>query len=131
MDFDRVPFFAEHVTIPPHDKVSSAKHSYSFLEDGSEVCFHSPLALAEGSLKLSKWLSGLGNAFLGGNNLIGADAASERLTSLVSFDDEDEGFEFALDTAVRDRGLASWLAWGDFLSERYAIEQYAFVAYQL
>jgi len=130
MNFDQVPILAEHVTIPPHDKVSSAKHSYSFLEDGSELCFHSPSAVSDGSQRLSTWLSGLGNTFLGGNFLISADTATEQLNALVSSDKEDAGFEFAIDTASQGRGLASWLAWGDFLSAQYAIEQYAFVTYE-
>lgn len=48
--FDRVPVLAEHVTIPPHDKVTSAKHNYSFTESGKDVCFHSPQSLPDGSV---------------------------------------------------------------------------------
>lgn len=42
--FNRIPVIPQHITIPPHATVTSAKHSYSFSEQGRDLCFHSPEA---------------------------------------------------------------------------------------
>jgi hypothetical protein len=128
IEFGRLPFFAEHITIPPHDSVISAKHSYSFLEDGSEICFHSPVALRDTVVKLSAWLSELSSVFLRGETVVRSDNALEQLWLLTSQNNEDAGFEFT-DIAGTQAGFEGWLVWGDFLWREYAIEQYAFVAY--
>lgn len=128
MNFNRIPFLEEHVTIPPHDKVDSAKHSYSFLENGSEICFHSPLAIPEGSQSLGTWLSTLGTEFLRPDSLIRPETASEQLAKLLETGSEVSDLGFQSGQAAR--GLESWLAWGDYLSRNYSIEQYAFIAYE-
>ncbi len=129
MNFGRVPIFKEHVTIPPHAKVSSAKHSYSFLKDGSGVCFHSPTSLPDLSRRLSSWLSDLSTVFLGRNNLVQRNSATEQLASLLSDGEPDDRLDFVLDAKSREEGFSLWLKWGDYLSTHYAIEQYAFIAY--
>lgn len=43
--FQNIPILKEHIVIPPHKKVTTHKHKYSFLENGKEVCFHEPTIL--------------------------------------------------------------------------------------
>lgn len=43
--FQNIPILKEHIVIPPHVKVTTHKHRYSYLENGSEVCFHEPTKL--------------------------------------------------------------------------------------
>jgi hypothetical protein len=43
--FQNVPILREHIVIPPHIKVTTHKHKYSYLENGKEVCFHEPTKL--------------------------------------------------------------------------------------
>lgn len=59
VNFNAIPVLQEHVSIPPHVKVTSAKHSYSFSEQGTDLCFHSPTALPEGTTSLATFLGGL------------------------------------------------------------------------
>ena len=40
--FHNIPILQEHVVIPPHIRVETHKHKYSYNETGKEVCFHSP-----------------------------------------------------------------------------------------
>lgn len=43
--FQNIPILREHIVIPPHTKVTTHKHRYSYLESGKEICFHSPTRL--------------------------------------------------------------------------------------
>ena len=43
--FQNIPILKEHIVIPPHTKVTTHKHKYSFLESGKEICFHKPTRL--------------------------------------------------------------------------------------
>ena len=43
--FQNIPILKEHIVIPPHAKVTTHKHKYSYLETGKEVCFHDPTNL--------------------------------------------------------------------------------------
>lgn len=43
--FQNIPLLKEHIVIPPHTRVTTHKHKYSYLEDGKEVCFHYPTNL--------------------------------------------------------------------------------------
>ena len=43
--FHNIPILKEHIVIPPHAKVTTHKHKYSYLETGKEVCFHDPTNL--------------------------------------------------------------------------------------
>ena len=43
--FQNIPILREHIVIPPHIKVNTHKHRYSYLESGKEICFHSPTKL--------------------------------------------------------------------------------------
>lgn len=43
--FQNIPILKEHIVIPPHTRVTTHKHKYSYLETGKEVCFHDPTNL--------------------------------------------------------------------------------------
>jgi hypothetical protein len=43
--FQNIPILKEHIVIPPHTKVTTHKHKYSYLESGKEICFHDPTNL--------------------------------------------------------------------------------------
>jgi len=43
--FQNIPILKEHIVIPPHAKVTTHKHKYSYLETGKEICFHDPTIL--------------------------------------------------------------------------------------
>jgi len=46
--FQNIPILREHIVIPPHIKVTTHKHKYSFLERGKEICFHEPTRIENG-----------------------------------------------------------------------------------
>ncbi len=123
--FDRIPVLAEHICIPPHKRVSSAKHSYSFTEDGDQVCFHSPESVHEECLPLSKWLAGLSAQQVRSDSYIDAKTAIEVLHGLVYGEKEEEPLPFPKDLFETDDGIQAWLHWGQFLRDTYGIEQFA------
>ena len=129
IEFDRIPILAEHISIPPHELVGTAKHAYSFNKSGSELCFHSPIALPEGATTLAVFLKAIGQDFLGDGGKTAPDAALDQLSWLSS---GESGQDFLLSGAPelnRDDPIGSWLFWGDTLRRDFGIEQFAFVAW--
>lgn len=125
--FDRIPVISEHISIPPHKIVTSAKHSYSFTEAGTGLCFHSPEALPEGVDRLDKFLSKIAARFLDRTDKINRDQANQQLRELVAAVFGSEPGSKVPQFGEIDDPIGQWLAWGDFLSSEYGIEQYAFV----
>lgn len=129
--FDWVSVLSEHITIPPHEKVDSAKHSYSFTEAGKDLCFHSPASLPEGASTLAQYLIAVSDGFLDGGDSINLETANRELESLIQATDagqpseSSEPFEM-----VRDDPIGNWLAWGDYLRTEYDIDQYALVMWR-
>jgi hypothetical protein len=125
--FENIPILAEHVAIPPHATVTAAAHNYSFTEDGSDLCFHSPEALPDGMSSLASYLSTVAEGFLGSGDKIRPDQAAARLTEIVSFilGTKEGGPTWSVDFG--DDPIGPWFAWGDHLSSNYKIEQYALV----
>eukprot|EP01034_Spumella_vulgaris_P027718 gene27718-34482_t len=125
--FNNVPVLAEHISIPPHAKVTSAKHRYSFNEAGKDVCFHSPEEVPDGSSKLSDMLGTLLRQADSDQGLISLRSASSKLKELLNglaelgFASTGADYPFG--------GLSDWYAWGDFLRTNYSIEQYALVGW--
>lgn len=129
VSFGAIPVLQEHVSIPPHAKVTSARHSYSFSERGTDLCFHSPLALPEGTRTLARFLKDVIGSPLSGEGFISSENAQEILRELLS-ESEDEGSqplsEIYSSFGAED-GIASWLQWGDYLKTEHQIEQFALV----
>jgi hypothetical protein len=132
VNFNAIPVLQEHVCIPPHDTVMSAKHSYSFTERGTDLCFHSPLALPEGARSLARFLKDVVGSPQSGEGFISPENAREVLRELA-FEGENGDLralfpkDFPRDT---EDWIASWLQWGDHLKEKHQIEQFALVRWE-
>ena len=123
--FDRIPLFAEHICVPPHTAVATARHSYSFTENGTQLCFHSPESLGEGCVPFCNWLSRLSSANGAEETYITAETAQKALHDLVTAESDNSGLPFPADMFENGDGIRAWLYWGQFLQENYGIEQYA------
>lgn len=128
INFDRIPILAEHITVPPHQEVTSAKHRYSFTEAGKELCFHSPEALPEGAESLVRFLGAISSDFLDGGEKIRPQQANQELNDLISAALADRLSPTPSDFVINaDDPIGNWFAWGDYLRTNFGIEQYAFV----
>jgi hypothetical protein len=129
--FDRIPVLAEHITIPPHDKVSSAAHSYSFTDSGTDLCFHSPLSLQEHSTSLAEFLKRISDGFLERGEKFRLENAMIELRQLVDFVTNSDDRQVSISYDAIDIGdpIVSWFAWGDYLRKEFGIEQFAFVSW--
>ena len=126
--FDRIPVLAEHITVPPHEKVSNAKHRYSFTEAGNELCFHSPEALPDGAMNLAAFLKALSDGFLDGAKKIQPQEANEELRALMNdaLSDGPEALRLITEMDAEDP-IGNWFAWGDYLRLQFGIDQYALI----
>lgn len=126
--FNNIPVLREHVSIPAHAIVGDAKHSYSFTEQGTDLCFHSPLALPEGANTLASFLA----------NVIGKQQSDEPYIPLRSAGEEfdklfnagDEASDLPLippEFSDAEDGIEKWLKWGDYLKHQFQIEQFALI----
>ena len=123
----RIPGLDEHIVIPPHTRVQDAKHAYSFTEDGTEICFHSPEALVEAGQRLSMWLAQLSTGIVDPSSEFGyisAESAGAVLREVVS------GLSGVEDFVVEEGNVSDWFTWGSILEEKYRILQFAFVIWE-
>ena len=127
--FERVPVFAEHITVPPHTTVTSASHRYSFTETGSDLCFHSPEALPEGSASLGKFLGNISRGFVDEGESIRPEEADGALKELIDATGAVELSESGFSEAF-ERPLERWFAWGEHLRTNHDIHQYALVSWE-
>lgn len=127
--FDRIPVLAEHITVPPHDIVTSANHRYSFTEAGTELCFHSPEALPDGAANLAAFLTAVSEGFPDGGEKIQPQQANEELRQLIETTEagQPDGLSFE---AAGDDPIGNWFVWGDYLRLEYGIDQYALVSWR-
>ena len=126
--FDRVPVFAEHITVPPHGTVIHHRHRYSFTESGTELCFHSPESLPDGAMSFAKFLKAVSEGFLEGGAKISPQQANEELRQLIEagVSPASDDLEFEI---IEDDPIGNWFAWGDHLRSRFGIDQYALVSW--
>ncbi len=127
VSFERVLVLREHVCIPPHKLVKSAKHKYSFTESGDQICFHSPEEVPEGSEDLASWIGRISEGFMTKDNVIRLQDAKQVLAKWLGPQEDDESMPHPEGLLDIEDGLASWLQWGDYLNSEFDIEQYAFV----
>ncbi len=127
INFSAIPVLREHISVPPHDKVMSAKHSYSFTEQGTAVCFHSPLAIPEGNHSRAYFLTDVVGNPESDVGFIASNDANRMLREVFSGGgDEDGGALLPEDFPINaEDGIASWLRWGDYLTTEHQIEQFA------
>lgn len=129
VNFNAIPVLQEHVSIPPHAMVTSAKHSYSFTERGTDLCFHSPLEIPDGVRSLAYFLKGVVGNLQSGEGFISSKNARDVLRELF-FEGGYMSFsallpqDFPWDT---EDGIANWLEWGSRLKVEHQIEQFALV----
>lgn len=128
--FDRVPIFAEHISVPPHAEVTAASHNYSFTESGTDLCFHSPKALPEGSIDLATFLTNVSTGFLDGERHLTPDGSDEVLRGLISEVDGDPKTTASTFGPEGDDPIGRWFFWGDHLRSEYGIEQFALVRWK-
>ena len=128
--FDRIPVLAEHVSIPPHVAVTSAKHSYSFTETGMDLCFHSPLSLPEGANSLASFLTKISKGFLDGGEKIQLETANQELQALIGVTEDVEAAASRSSPTDGDDPIANWLDWGDLLRREFSIDQFALVSWE-
>lgn len=129
VNFNAIPVMQEHASIPPHDTVTSAKHSYSFTERGTDFCFHSPLSLPEGNRSLADFLTDVVGSPQSDEGFISPERAQGMLRELFSGVAGEDGSDLLPDDFPRnaENGIASWLHWGDYLKTEHQIEQFALV----
>lgn len=124
-----VPLLREHICVPPHALVTSAKHSYSFTENGDEVCFHSPLSLPEGSVNLGEWLTHV-TADTSQRHMIIGDEARDVLFYLIKGRSDEELLSHPKEVFDERDVMAAWMMWGEHLLREHSIEQYALVQWK-
>lgn len=129
VNFNAIPVLREHVSIPPHDKVTSAKHSYSFTERGTDLCFHSPLSIPEGNRSLANFLTSIVGNPQSEEGFISPERAQGMLRELFSGVEGDDHSDLLPHDFSRNAedGIESWLHWGDYLKTEHQIEQFALV----
>jgi len=126
ISFQNCPVLKDHISIPPHQKVSSHKHRYSYLESGKETCFHSPETMKSTS-NLGQFIYDFFNFRDGQPNaeLINIEQSIEFLNELKS-----HFFEHSLSEDEREPILDKWLEFGDRLKRIYNIEQYMLIKFK-
>lgn len=81
-----VPFLKEHVSIVPHERVSTHKHHYSYSGTGCGIGWHSPEVISERPNRLSDVLKKEINSCIVENRLLNLYELSEKLVK--DFDQE-------------------------------------------
>jgi len=120
--FQNIPILKEHIVIPPHTKVTTHKHRYSYLESGKEVCFHSPTKL-EGVQNLGQTIYDF-LRFKDGQptteiiNLKESNSLLKNLSNVIKLEDEINSNEQIIDR---------WLSFGKKLWDDYEIYQYMLI----
>lgn len=123
IDFNLIPVFVGHVSIPPHVLVDSARHSYSFRTDGKQVCFHSPEKITESAGLLSDWLNNLYDYIYYRQDFVNPENSGEVLNDLLSV------LALSLPSSEKDglSWLSPWLQFGGLLREVYDIQQFGII----
>lgn len=131
--FSGIPWLEGHVSIPPHDAVASASHSYSFDPIGGEVCFHSPRLLDSERRTLPAWIANLAEStqFDRAPAIGRSDELLAELRDIVGLRAEprvDRDREGLAEQPGRDLDyITEWMAFGDQLEEHFGISQFAFI----
>ncbi len=120
--FQNIPILREHIVIPPHIKVNTHKHRYSYLESGREICFHDPTILEDesnlGQVIYDFIRSRDGKPTTEMYNLEESLDLLSMLSSLIG-----TGFP---DGPIIER----WLNFGDALSREYEIYQFLLLKFK-
>ena len=129
INFNAIPVLREHVSIPPHEMVTSAKHRYSFTEQGTDLCFHSPKAVSEGA-PLADFLGGVVDVSESRGFISNDESAEKKLHDYFGPNQNDEESLLPPNFPVKNAGIEGWLHWGDHLKTEHQIEQFALVRWK-
>lgn len=126
LQFSDIPTFREHISIPPHTRVNTTSHAYSFTERGNEVCFHSkPIALSpDSTYLLGNWFEKLLKQFKNGGIIKKNDADKElsKLSKETGYE-----FDFPKNENYGQSVFEKWLDFGEHLKTEYDIDQFMFI----
>ena len=124
--FQNCPVLKDHISIPPHQMVSTHKHRYSYLESGEETCFHSPEIIGKAS-NLGQFIYDFIHFRDGRPNaeLINIEQSIELLNKLNS-----HFFEKTKSGDEPEPILDKWLDFGDRLKRMYSIEQFMLIKFK-
>ncbi|MEM8325039.1 hypothetical protein Q4S25_17375, partial [Morganella morganii] len=62
--FGLAPFLKEHISIPPHERVSNDNHYYAYSESGVDISWHSPQVIKQEPSRLSDFYNNLFNTVI-------------------------------------------------------------------
>ena len=122
-----VPVLHEHMVIPPHAPVRHANHAYSFAEDGTDTCFHSPEFLPETGQRLSEWLTALSLGIAEPSREFGYISSEDARPILREIVAEFSDIE---DFTAEQGDISDWFAWGSVLEEKHGVLQFAFIIWR-
>ncbi len=128
--FADIPFLAEHVCIPPHTSVTTAKHSYSFTESGKDLCFHSPESISEGIVNFGVWFDSLTDDIFSSDYLVNVQQSKDKLKRLITGDEQNDALPYPDGLLEIEDGMVAWSEWGKYLREIYSIHQYFLVVWK-
>lgn len=117
-----VPFLKEHISIPPHQKVTDHNHYYAYSETGTDISWHSPKVIERGSMRLSEFVVNLMNtAILVPESMTTLEYAAKNAVEI--------GREFGFhDQVKKSDALQTLISHGRWLQENYDIRQFILLA---
>ncbi len=120
--FQNIPILREHIVIPPHAKVTTHKHRYSYLESGKEICFHEPTILDNGQ--------NLGQTIYDFLKFRDGQPNTEMINlkeSMSLLEDLSENIVSQKNISSNDQIIDRWLHFGEKLWKEYEIYQYMLI----
>jgi hypothetical protein len=123
---DGVPHLPGHIAFPPHDRVTTHNHKYSFSVDGDDLCFHSPERIERDPLPFLDFIRNVFDDFSNEEQVITVDNANDKINKLIERMEPD----FRLSKREKERRgnpFYGWIEWGKYLRKNYNIHQYAMI----
>ncbi|HHE1265327.1 TPA: hypothetical protein ACN35S_004470 [Vibrio parahaemolyticus] len=113
-----VPFLKEHISIIPHERVTTHEHYYSFSGTGSDIGWHSPEIMSESPQRLGETLDNEIKTCVRENKFVSLEALPEVLEI-----DYQDSFSEANDPLEALRG------WGNLMYRDYGIKVFVLLAH--
>ena len=123
---DNVLHLPSHIAFPPHDKISTHKHKYSFSKSGDDLCFHSPERIETRPLDFLDFIRNVSEGFSDRQRHVTSENADKKLKNLIGKMDVDFRFK-EMDEKIQDNPFYRWFEWGEYLHRNYNIHQYAMI----
>lgn len=119
--FGLVPFLRAHISIVPHERVSTDNHYYSFSPNGTDIAWHSPKLIYDSSNRLSDMLKKIFSSAIGNS---GSWTTPRNFISVLS---DMEEFNFIKEFSEWDyeiNDIGQLMKFGRELYNRYQIRQF-------